>query len=564
MTVEVSPGLILILGALVVPLLRGIARSVFMLALPVVAFLYLLWLPNGAYGGLSIFDLDLTTIRVDGLSRMFGYVFLIAAFLGVVFALHLKDTVQHVAGLFYPGAAVAAIFAGDLVTLFVFWELTAMASVFLIWASRNENAIKTGIRYLVIHVGSGVLLLAGAAIHYQATGSIAFEHIGLGTTAGALILAAFGIKAAFPFVHGWVPEAYPTSTVTGAVIMSAFTTKLAIYALARGYAGTDLLIPIGAAMAVFPLFYAVIENDLRRVLAYGLVGQLGFMVVGIGIGTELALNGAVAHAFCSVLYTVLLFMSMGAVLYRTGTAKASDLGGLVRSMPLTAGFGIVGAASISAFPLFSGFVSKAMIISAALGEDYFWTWLVLLFASAGAFLQIGLKVPYTAFFGRDSGIRCEEAPPNMLAAMGLASVLCIGIGVLPMTFYELLPYPGDYAPYTLEHVVTQLQLLMFSALAFAVLLRRGLYPVSLKSMNLDFEWVYRRAAPTVALAGWDIAVALRRWALGAMFKPLSAFLTGIYRHHGPDGILARTWPTGLMALWTTLLLAAWLVIYYVQ
>src|SRR5690606_35873861 len=250
-------------------------------------------------------------------------------------------------------------------------------------------------------------------------------------------------------------DAYPEATVTGTVWLSAFTTKLAIYALARGYAGTEILVPIGAAMTAFPIFYAVIENDLRRVLAYSLNNQLGFMVVGLGIGSEVALNGTAAHAFCHILYKALLFMSMGAVLFRVGTVKGSELGGLYKSMPWTTGFCIVGAASISAFPLFSGFVSKSLIISAAMDEGYFWTWLVLLFASAGVFHHSGIKIPYFAFFAHDSGKRCEEAPLNMLIAMGITAALCIGLGVMPNLLYSILPFAVNYHPYSLEHVVTQ-------------------------------------------------------------------------------------------------------------
>ena len=307
-------------------------------------------------------------------------IFLIAAWLGMIYAMHVKGSLEHVAALVYSGSAVAAVFSGDLVTLFIFWEGTAVSSVFLIWASGTEAAYRAGMRYLVIQVASGVLLLAGVIALYNTTGSIAFGHLGVGTLAGNLILLAFGMKCAFPLLHNWLQDAYPEATVSGTVILSAFTTKLAVYALARGYAGTEILVPIGAAMTAFPIFFAVIENDLRRVLAYSLNNQLGFMVVGIGIGTELSLNGTAAHAFSHILYKALLFMSMGAVLYRVGTAKGSELGGLYKSMPWTTGFCIVGAASISAFPLFSGFISKALIISAAMYEGYFWTWMVLVFA----------------------------------------------------------------------------------------------------------------------------------------------------------------------------------------
>ncbi len=370
---------------------------------------------------------------------------------------------------------------------------------------------------------------------------------------------SFGIKAAFPLLHNWLQDAYPEATVSGTVILSSFTTKLAIYALARGYAGTEILVPIGATMTAFPIFYAVIENDLRRVLAYSLNNQLGFMVVGIGIGTELAINGAAAHAFCHIIYKSLLFMSMGAVLYRTGTIKGSELGGLYRTMPWTTGFCIVGAASISAFPLFSGFVSKSLIISAAMKEGYFWTWMVLLFASAGVFHHSGIKIPFFAFFAHDSGLRPKEAPINMLIAMAIAAALCIGIGVFPEPLYAILPYQVDYHAYSVEHVVTQLQLLIFSALAFTVLMRTGIYPPELRSTNLDTDWLWRGAGRKIA-RGFGVVARLGWQGLAMAVSATSRLITReLLRHHGPTGALARTRPSGSMALWMTVLLTAFLV-----
>ncbi|MEZ5786529.1 MAG: Na(+)/H(+) antiporter subunit D [Xanthobacteraceae bacterium] len=562
MTGEFNPGLILIIGALLVPLLPGRLRNAYMLALPVVALWQLFASPYGTFGEVHVLGMDLDTMRLDKLSFAFGLVFLIAAFLGILYALHIDDAVQQVATLVYAGSAVGAVFAGDLVTLFVFWEGTAVASLLLIWAARNMRAYRAGLRYIIVQVTSGVLLLAGIIIHYRQTGSIAFDHLGTETIAGVLILLAFGIKCAFPLLHNWLQDAYPEATVTGTVILSAFTTKLAVYALARGYAGTEILVPIGATMALFPIFYAIIENDLRRVLAYSLIDQLGFMVVGIGIGTELALNGTVAHAFCHVIYKALLFMTMGAVLFRTGTAKGSDLGGLYKSMPWTTGFCVVGAASISAFPLFSGFVSKTMIIAAAMEGGYFWTWVALLLSSAAVLQYSGIKIPYFAFFAEDSGKRCTEAPAGMLTAMALSAILCILIGIYPYPLYQLLPYGVSYKPYTTGHVVAELQLLMFSALAFIFLLRTGIYPRQLPAINLDADWFYRRFS-------YDAAITVGRWARGAWDGFVRATRRGargaaaaIERHHGPEGALARTWPTGSMAFWATVMLAAYLILSY--
>ena len=559
---ELPPGLILILGALPVALLRGWLRNAAALALPLLSAAHLLSLPEGVHLALPFFGMELLPVRIDGLSLVFGYIFHIAAALGVIYAFHVRGSLEHSSALVYAGAAIGAVFAGDLVTLFVYWELTAISSVFLILARGTRAARQASIRYLVIQVGSGVILLAGIILLWHETGSVAFNHLGLTSPATALILFAFGIKCAFPLLHNWLQDSYPEATEAGTVFLSAFTTKLAIYALARGFAGLDMLIWIGALMTAFPIFYAVIENDLRRVLAYSLNNQLGFMVVGIGIGTEMSLNGTAAHAFTHILYKALLFMSMGAVLYRVGTVKGSELGGLYKSMPWTTGFCAVGAASISAFPLFSGFISKSLIITAAADEGYWITWLILLFASAGVFHHSGIKIPYFAFFAHDSGKRCKEAPMNMLVAMAIASVLCIGIGVWYQPLYAILPFDVEYHPYTPTHVVGQFQLLLFSALAFAVLMRTGLYPPELRSTNLDFDWFYRRPIGMLSRAVSDHTARAHGNALADLQVGLGQVIAQIFRVHGPQGVLARTWPTGSMVLWAAVLLGGVLLIYF--
>jgi multicomponent Na+:H+ antiporter subunit D len=557
---SLNPGLILILGALPLPFLRGPLRRLFMLALPVAGFALIYSMPNGTSVTVETMGLTLEVLRVDGLSRVWGYIFNIAAFLAVLFAWHEDDLMQQASALIYAGAAIGAVFSGDLVSLFIYWELTAISSVFLIWASRTQRAYKTGMRYLLIQVGSGVILMAGILIWYADTGSISFGAIGIETLAGKLILLAFGIKCAFPLLHNWLQDAYPEATVTGTVVLSAFTTKLAVYALARGYAGTEMLIYVGATMTAFPIFYAVIENDLRRVLAYSLNNQLGFMVVGIGIGTELSLNGTASHAFSHILYKALLFMSMGAVLFRTGTCKGSELGGLYKSMPWTTGFCVIGAASISAFPLFSGFVSKSMILTAVADDHRWFIWAILLFASAGVFHHSGIKIPYFAFYAHDSGRRVKEAPWNMLAAMAITAFLCIFIGVYPKALYDILPFAVDYNPYTPTHVIGQLQLLMFSALAFTVLMVYKIYPPELKSTNLDTDWFYRKALPCVlrCVGRWINAVdkMVRTEALVVIRDVLRI----IELRHGPNSALSSTLQAGTMALVVLSVLFAFLLI----
>ncbi len=560
--IELPPFVLFYLAALAAAVLPRRARQVVMLAVPLVGGLALMNLAPDLLLRVAFMDLYLEPLRVDKLSMLFGILFHIGAFIGIVFSLHVDDRSQHVAALLYAGSAIGAVFAGDLLTLFLFWEMLALTSAFLIFANRTDRAWGAGMRYLVIQVLSGVLLLAGALMLYRHSGSLAFNHIGLNGAGSFLIFIAFGIKCAFPLLHNWLTDAYPEATPTGTVFLSAFTTKVAVYALARGFAGTEALVYIGATMTCFPIFYAVIENDLRRVLAYSMINQIGFMVVGIGLGTALAMNGAIAHAFNDVIFKGLLMMSMGAVLHMTGRINGSDLGGLYKSMPVTAGLCIVGAASISAFPLFSGFVSKSMVMVAVLEEGHPGVWLALLFASAGVFHHAGIKIPFFAFFSHDSGIRTTEPPLNMLAAMGLAAVLCIFIGCYPWALYELLPFSTGYAPFDGSHILAQIQLLVFSAAAFAWLKVSGIYPPELHSTNIDVEWLYRRLAPRWVRHCTQRLTAVSE-TLGETTQNASrVVMRSVVRHYGPEGTLARSWPTGSMVLWVAVLLAASLILYY--
>jgi multicomponent Na+:H+ antiporter subunit D len=562
MTAEFSPGLTLIIGSLLVPLLKGRFRAAWTLVVPVLGLIHLALLVPGNHGIVHFLGHELVLLRVDRWSMVFAWIFMLAALLSSIYALHVRDALQPTAGLAYAGSAIGAVFAGDLITLFAYWELTAVTSLLLVWAGGTPAAYRAGMRYIVIQLASGMLLFFGALAQFNATGSLRFEHIGLDAPGGWLLFGAFGIKCAFPLLHNWLQDAYPESTEVGTVFLSAFTTKLAVYALARGFPGTEILIPIGAAMTAFPIFYAVIENDLRRVLAYSLNNQLGFMVVGIGIGTELSLNGTASHAFAHILYKALLFMSMGAVLLRVGTIKGSELGGLYKSMPYTTVFCIIGAASISGFPLFSGFVTKSMILSAAGEGGYLIAWAVLLFASAGVFHHSGIKIPYFAFFAHDSGKRCDEAPANMLVAMGITAFLCVALGVYPDPLYALLPFPVDYQPYTGAHVLAQLQLLIFSALAFSVLMWTRIYPPELRSVNLDFDWTYRRLLPAAAHV-FERAIERVQAMAGAATRSVVALIVDRLRHaHGPEGALVDTGPIRSMALWVLVLLLGYLILYY--
>ncbi|MEX2298228.1 MAG: Na(+)/H(+) antiporter subunit D [Dongiaceae bacterium] len=561
---SLAPFLPFFIGAAFAAATRGWLRGAIMVATPILGAINLWHLDPAVVETVTLLGRELILVETDRLTLLFGWLFHLAALIGAIYGLHMRDRLQHVAGMVYAGCAIGAVFAGDLLTLFLFWEGLALTSVFLVLARRTRSAERSALRYLMIQVGSGMLLLAGVLALIGEGRPLGLDPIALEGWAGWLIFLALGIKCGFPLLHNWITDSYPEATETGSVLMSAFTTKVAIYALARLYPGTEALIYIGATMTMFPIFFAVIENDLRRVLAYSMINQLGFMVCGIGIGTELAINGAISHAFNDVIFKGLLFMSMGAVLYRTGRMNGSDLGGLYKSMPKTAALCIVGAASISAFPLFSGFVSKSMVMVAALDGGYDGVWLALLFASAGVFHHAGIKIPFFTFFAHDSGLRVKEAPASMLIAMTIAAAICIFNGVYPRLLYDMLPFPVAYEPYTWAHILTQCQLLFFSALAFTWLKLYRLYPPELPGINIDAEWLYRKLLPTMARRGLRLGRNIA--AAGRIGREIvtGAGVVWLMRCGGPKGLLARDPVMSVATLVIVALFAAVLLLELVR
>ncbi|MGD9583150.1 MAG: Na(+)/H(+) antiporter subunit D [Lysobacterales bacterium] len=545
------PALVLFLGALLVAVVRPAARAPIVLATPLLA-LWAVWqLGDGVHLQTEFLGYRIDLVEADRLRRLFATIFSLMAFAGGLFGLRQARTHELAAAFAYAGGALGVCFAGDLISLFLFWEMMAVFSTVLVWSGGSEAARRAGIRYAILHVLGGVLLMFGIVAQLVSGGSVEIVPLPLDQPGHWLILVGVLLNAAAPPLSAWIADAYPEASPSGSVFLSAFTTKAAVLVLILLFPGAPLLIPVGLFMIFYGIIYALLENDMRRVLAYSIVNQVGFMLVGIGIGSELAINGAAAHAFVHILYKGLLFMSAGAVLAATGKRRLSELGGLVQSMPVTAICGIVGALSISAFPLTSGFIAKSMISAGAAEQHLVWVWYLLTAASAGVFLHAGIKFPWFVFFQKDSGLRPTDPPWNMQAAMILLSIACIAIGCAPAWLYALLPYPVEYLPYTAAHVLAQSQLLLFAGLAFFLMLpmmRRTL------TISLDVDWLYRRLLPASAtwlFARWDQLQSLLR---SGTTRYLERPLRKLYSYHQAGGLLARTWPTGSMALWVVSLL----------
>ncbi len=561
------PALILIAAAMLIGPLKGSLRTVILFAAPL-ATLWMIWqVPDGISATVPFLDYRLELVEGSPLRRLFATIFALMAFTGGLYAYRTAKWWELAAAYAYAAGAIGVCFAGDLITLFLFWEVMALFSTVVVWCGGTQAARRAGIRYAIMHLLGGVILkvgIEGVVVH---TGSIDIQPMLATNFDTWMILIGILINAAAPPLSAWLADSYPESSPTGSVFLSAFTTKTAVLALILLFPGEPVLIGIGLYMVMYGIIYALLENDIRRILAYSVVNQVGFMVTAVGIGTEMALNGAAAHAFAHIIYKALLFMSAGVVVYRTGMNKCTEVGGLFRTMPLTAICGIIGALAISGFPLTSGFTTKTMISQAAANDGLAWVYMLLAAASAGVFLHAGIKFPWFVFFQKDSGLRPKDAPWNMGAAMLLFSALCILIGVFPEAFYEFLPYPVDYEAYTAGKVLFYLQLLLFSGLAFFLLL-----PLMKRTetISLDTDWFWRVGLYRIlALLGRGLsetAASVRAAAdsLGRDLDRVARGMLGAERRteDGERGFFARSWTIGLTALWIAVLLSAYVLAYY--
>ncbi|MGK0341588.1 MAG: multicomponent Na+:H+ antiporter subunit D [Candidatus Azotimanducaceae bacterium] len=614
MTELLSPALWMVLGAVLIPLTRGHLRTAVIFTMPLLTLWSIWQIADGVAGTVSFLEYPIEPVEGSPVRRLFATVFALMAFLGSLYAFKTAKWYELAAAFAYAAGAIGVCFAGDLITLFLYWELMAIFSTVIVWCGGTPGARAAGIRYAIMHLLGGVILKVGIEGVIVSTGSIQIEPMLAHDFSTWMIMIGILINAAAPPVSAWLSDAYPESSATGAVFLSAFTTKTAVLALILLFPGEPILIGVGLYMIVYGIIYALLENDARRILAYSIVNQVGFMVCAVGIGTEMALNGAAAHAFAHIIYALLendarrilaysivnqvgfmvcavgigtemalngaaahafahiiykalLFMSAGVVLYRTGKSRCTDLGGLFRTMPFTTIMGIIGALSISSFPLTSGFTTKSMISQAAVDENLFIVYMLLTAASAGVFLHAGIKFPWFVFFQKDSGLRPKDAPWNMGLAMGGCAFICILLGVAPNLIYELLPYPVDYQPYTTYKVLFYLQLLLFSGLAFFVLL-----PLMKRTetISLDTDWLWRKLGVRLLLVMESTAGAVKQRFdhFGVASARVGSYLALRYlgNPHAEDSeeksVFSRSWTIGTTALWISVLLSAYVLANY--
>ena len=502
---NIHPGFIFIALGFLAVLVPSRVRGWVLALGPAVALISILSTDMGADFGSDIAFLPFLKgyafryYYIDMLSWIFTFIFCIMGLIGGIYSFHNRSRLESFCSMVYVGASIGVVLAHDWITFLFFWELEAAASLFLIWADPRPTSRGAGFRYILIHTLSGSAILFGVALKLVNNDTLVFnlvngEH---DLTFWAILFGVLINVAAVPF-HSWLTDGYSSATITGSVFMSSYTTKVAVYALLRIFAGNELLIAVGVVMALYGALYAVMENDMIKLLSYHIISQVGYMVCGAGIGTVMSMQGATAHAFCDILFKSLLFMCCNAIIYATGVRRINQLGGMAKRYPLICICFAIGGFSIAGMPLFNGFVSKMMTVAAAEEAHLEMVALLLEIASIGTLLSICFKMLYFIFLAPDKGIAVEERPvePNMKIAMVLGAVLCVATGTLPnLTLYQFLPFGTvEYVPYAMVKVSNQLIMLFTAVIPFLMFLPR-MEPHT--AVSLDFDWIYRKPVRSI-------------------------------------------------------------------
>ncbi len=506
----IHPGLVLIFVGILAMLVPKVLRKVVLAVGPFAALYAALSLHIGTDANFSVFGTgyQLCYMYVDKLSYVFCMIFALMACIGGIYSCHNENRMEALCSMSYAGCALGVTLAKDWMTMILFWEALAITSLFLIWCRNTPASRKAGFRYLLVHMLGGNLLLGGIFLKVS-QGDFLITNLSSGAHDIAFwaILIGVAVNAAIPPVNAWLVDAYPEGTITGSVFLSSFTTKVAVYSLIRIFAGTELLMGFGCFMALYGAAYALMENDMRRLLGYHIISQVGFMVAGVGVGTAMAINGAAAHAYSHILYKSLLFMCAGAIIYATGIRKINQLGGMAKKMPFVAICFFVAAFSISGVPLFNGFISKTITIAASLEAGHELVYNMLELASIGTFLSITLKMGYFIFLrsAKNEVKLSNPLPKNMYVGMGFGALLCFVYGVYPDLLYRYLPNAVTYEPFTADHVLSYIQILVVTMVPFMMYLNK-MEPHT--AISLDTDWFYRKPFAAILFRGSSLCCAL--------------------------------------------------------
>lgn len=508
------PGIIMILfGILVMLLPRGFRKPLSIIAPVTAAWGFLQMTADSSLPYELTPYIKMEFIHLDSLAWTFMLVFCIIAILNGIYGIGIQHRYECGMSMVYAGSVMGVILAGDCISLIIFWEISAFASMYVVYCKHDRASARASFRYILVHAFGGNMLLAGLIIymfHYE--NSLGHLSDCIGEPCFWLIAIGIAVNAAIPPLHAWLPDAYPESTATGTVYLSSFTTKAAIYLMLRMMSGMTDLVWIGAIVAIYGACMAIMENGIRRLLAYHIVSQLGMMIAAAGVGGAIGIDAATAHAFTNILFKGVLMMGAGAVIYATGRSNITELGGLAKKMPVTAGCFLISSLAIAGLPGLSGFVSKALIMDAVHEAGYTVPALLLTAGGVGTLLSITLKINYYVFFGPCDDEKASEVEKKVPFSMNLAMVLgtaaTVAIGIFPDKFYALMPYKTIVEPYHMGHVLEYVAIFIGGSIPFFLYLKK-MKPHD--EVTVDFDWFYRRPFNTLILKISHIIERIFRW-----------------------------------------------------
>ena len=494
------PGIIMIAFGFIVTILpRGFRKPLSIIAPATATWAFFMMTEESSLPYELAPYIKMEFIHLDSLAWTFMLVFCIIAVLNGIYGIGIQHRYECGMSMVYAGSVMGVILAGDCLSLIFFWEISAFASMYVVYCKHDRASARASFRYILMHAFGGNMLLAGLIIymfHYGNTLGHLSECVG--EPCFWLIAVGIAVNAAIPPLHAWLPDAYPESTATGTVYLSSFTTKAAIYLMLRMMSGLTDLVWIGAIVAIYGACMAIMENGIRRLLAYHIVSQLGMMIAAAGAGEAIGIDAATAHAFTNILFKGVLMMGAGAVIYATGRSNITELGGLAKKMPVTAVCFLISSLAIAGLPGLSGFVSKALIMDAIHEAGYTVPALLLTAGGVGTLLSITLKINYFVFFGPCEDEKVSEVtrkiPFSMKLAMILGTAATIAIGVFPQKFYSLMPYSTIVEPYHMGHVLEYIAIFIGGSIPFFLYIKK-MKPH--EEITVDFDWFYRKPFNTL-------------------------------------------------------------------
>jgi multicomponent Na+:H+ antiporter subunit D len=508
LALTLNPGFVCILAALVALATPRGFRPFVMAGSAILALWLMLDREFGAATAAAQMGLPVVLLDLDALNRIFGIAMLIALIVLAVASGARRSRSEDAAILTMAGGAVSALFVGDLVSFVAAASIASLAQAWLVFASPVHGAARSGERLLIWLGLEGLLFLVGVAFQLSANrGSSIFGRLDPATIGGACIFAATLIRAGAPLAHVWLKDAISHASPVGAAAITAFSTMLGVYALARLFPAEPLLVPIGLALAVLGSIYALTEDDLRRAAASGLSAQTGVCAALVGVGSPLAMAAAEGHAFTATFAFIALILGLGAILGRAGDVRASTIEGRARTMPLTALLIVLAGLSAASVPGLALYVTTSIALEATAQWEVQYAWIIIASVPPMLLMSLMLRPASLAFRAPPLRVQIHEAPFPMLLSIGLALFFCVSVGMAPAWLYGLLPTELTFEPYAIDRVAPQLELLGAAGVTFLVLRALSVTPAERPLRMLDVDALYR--GPASGAARWVGVVLMR-------------------------------------------------------